>query len=37
MKVIGYLDPVGMVLSGICAVILAILIGLLLLSKLRGD
>jgi branched-chain amino acid transport system permease protein len=36
-KAIGYLDPLGMVLSGICAVILAILVGLLLLSKLRGD
>ena len=36
-KLIGYLDPVGMVLSGACAVLLAVLIGLLLLSKLRGD
>ena len=36
-KLIGYLNPVGMVLSGVCAVLLAVLIGLLLLSKLRGD
>jgi len=36
-RAIGYLDPTGMILSGICAVILAILVGLLLLSKLRGD
>ena len=37
VKAIGYLDPVGMILSGICATVLAILVGLLLLSKLRGD
>ena len=36
-KAIGYLDPRGMLLSGVGAVILAILVGLLLLSKLRGD
>jgi len=36
-RAIGYLDPTGMILSGICAVIVAILVGLLLLSKLRGD
>lgn len=36
-KWIGYLDPLGMILSGVAATIVAILIGILLLSKLRGD
>ena len=36
-KTLGYLDPTGMILSGVGATLLAILIGLLLLSKLRGD
>jgi branched-chain amino acid transport system permease protein len=36
-KAIGYFDPVGMISSGVGAVFLAILVGLLLLSKLRGD
>ncbi len=36
-KAIGYLDPSGMILSGIFATVVAILVGLLLLSKLRGD
>jgi branched-chain amino acid transport system permease protein len=34
---IGYLDPVGMLLSGLGAALLAIMIGIPLLSKLRGD
>jgi len=36
-KAIGYFDPIGMIASGAGAMILAILVGLLLLSKLRGD
>jgi len=36
-KWIGYLDPLGMIFSGVCATVVAILIGMLLLSKLRGD
>ncbi len=36
-ELIGYLDPLGMIAAGIVAVILAILIGIPLLSKLRGD
>ena len=34
---IGYLDPVGLLLSGLGAAVLAILIGIPLLAKLRGD
>jgi len=34
---IGYLDPVGMFAAGCVAAILAILVGIPLLSKLRGD
>ncbi len=34
---IGYLDPMGMLLSGLGASVLAILIGVPLLAKLRGD
>lgn len=34
---IGYLDPVGMLLSGLGAAFLAMIIGIPLLSKLRGD
>lgn len=34
---IGYLDPLGMLISGIGAAILAIMIGIPLLAKLRGD
>lgn len=34
---IGYLDPVGMLMAGLGASILAVLIGIPLLSKLRGD
>lgn len=33
----GYLDPVGMLLSGAGAAVLAMMIGIALLSKLRGD
>ncbi len=36
-KWIGYLDPLGMLLSGLAAAFLAILIGIPLLAKLRGD
>jgi branched-chain amino acid transport system permease protein len=34
---IGYLDPIGMLAAGCGAAILAVLIGIPLLSKLRGD
>ncbi|UCF93335.1 MAG: branched-chain amino acid ABC transporter permease [Desulfobacterales bacterium] len=34
---IGYLDPLGMLLAGCAAAILGILVGIPLLSKLRGD
>ncbi len=34
---IGYLDPFGMLLSGLGAAVLAIMIGIPLLAKLRGD
>lgn len=34
---VGYLDPMGLVISGIGAAVLAVLIGIPLLSKLRGD
>jgi branched-chain amino acid transport system permease protein len=34
---IGYLSPMGIVMAGVAASILAILIGIPLLSKLRGD
>ncbi|MBC8417763.1 MAG: branched-chain amino acid ABC transporter permease [Desulfobacterales bacterium] len=34
---IGYLDPLGMLISGMGAAILAIMIGIPLLAKLRGD
>jgi branched-chain amino acid transport system permease protein len=34
---IGYLDPIGMVLAGVAASLLALLVGIPLLSKLRGD
>jgi branched-chain amino acid transport system permease protein len=34
---IGYLDPLGMVAAGVGAAILAVLVGIPLLSKLRGD
>ena len=34
---IGYLDPVGMLMAGCGAAILAVLVGTPLLSKLRGD
>ena len=37
VKAIGYFSPMGMILSGAGATILAIMVGLLLLSKLRGD
>lgn len=33
----GYLDPLGMLMSGAGAALLAVLIGIALLSKLRGD
>jgi branched-chain amino acid transport system permease protein len=36
-ELIGYLDPLGMLMAGCGASILAILIGIPLLSKLRGD
>lgn len=35
--VIGYLDPIGMVVSGASAALLAAFIGIPLLSKLKGD
>jgi len=34
---IGYLDPIGMLISGTGAALLAVMIGLPLLAKLRGD
>ncbi|MBW1704714.1 MAG: branched-chain amino acid ABC transporter permease [Deltaproteobacteria bacterium] len=34
---IGYLDPIGMLISGAGAALLAVMIGLPLLAKLRGD
>lgn len=34
---IGYLDPIGMVASGVVASLLAVIVGIPLLSKLRGD
>lgn len=34
---IGYLSPIGIIMAGVAASILAILIGIPLLSKLRGD
>jgi branched-chain amino acid transport system permease protein len=34
---IGYLSPIGIVMAGVAASVLAILIGIPLLSKLRGD
>lgn len=37
VKAIGYLDPAGMFVSGVVATAIAILVGLLLLNKLRGD
>jgi branched-chain amino acid transport system permease protein len=37
LKVIGYLDPTGMILSGVGAAFVAVAVGLFLLSKLRGD
>jgi branched-chain amino acid transport system permease protein len=36
-ELIGYLDPLGMLAAGCAAAILAILVGIPLLSKLRGD
>ena len=36
-EIIGFLDPLGMVLSGLIPAILAVAIGIPLLSKLRGD
>jgi branched-chain amino acid transport system permease protein len=36
-ELIGYLDPVGMLAAGCAAAILAIIVGIPLLSKLRGD
>jgi len=36
-ELIGYLDPLGMSAAGCAAAILAILVGIPLLSKLRGD
>lgn len=33
----GYFDPLGMLMSGVGAALLAVLIGIALLSKLRGD
>lgn len=36
-ELIGYLSPIGIILAGVAASILAILIGIPLLSKLRGD
>ena len=35
--IIGYLDPIGMLLAGCGAAILGIIVGIPLLSKLRGD
>ena len=34
---IGYLDPIGIILAGVAASMLAVLVGIPLLSKLRGD
>lgn len=36
-EIIGFFDPLGMVLSGLIPAILAVAIGIPLLSKLRGD
>jgi branched-chain amino acid transport system permease protein len=36
-EIIGYLDPIGMFLSGLIPAVLAVFIGIPLLSKLRGD
>jgi len=34
---IGYLDPIGFILAGVAASMLAVLVGIPLLSKLKGD